>query len=41
LEAYEVALSGQTELILTTDNDFLKQLQHIGTATVEGQPADK
>lgn len=29
LEAYETALSNQTELILTTDNDFLKQLQHL------------
>ncbi len=29
LEAYEKALSGNTELVLTTDNEFLRQLQQI------------
>jgi membrane protease subunit HflC len=36
LEAYEKSLNDQTELILTTNNDFLKQLQnmhHDGAAT--------
>ncbi len=39
LEAYEKALSGQTELILTTDNDFLKQLQHLGEDARQFPPA--
>lgn len=30
LEAYEKSITSDTELILTTDNDFLKQLQNIG-----------
>lgn len=34
LEAYEKSMTGQTEIILTTDNDFLKQLQHIGTPKI-------
>ncbi len=35
LEAYEKSLSGNdTQLILTTDNDFLKQLQQIGVSPV-------
>lgn len=33
LEAYEKAISQQTEIILTTDNDFLKQLQRMGVST--------
>jgi membrane protease subunit HflC len=37
LEAYEKALSNQTQLILTTDNDFLKQLKHLGIS--DGSPA--
>jgi len=37
LEAYEKALSNQTQLILTTDNDFLKQLKHLGKS--DGSPA--
>jgi modulator of FtsH protease HflC len=37
LEAYEKALSNQTQLILTTDNDFLKQLKHLGDS--DGSPA--
>ncbi len=37
LEAYEKALSNQTQLILTTDNDFLKQLKHLGNS--DGSPA--
>ncbi len=32
LEAYEKSLSGKTELVLTTDNDFLRQLKHLGEA---------
>lgn len=32
LEAYEKSINDQTELILTTENDFLKQLQHLGQA---------
>ncbi len=31
LEAYEKSINSETELILTTDNDFLKQFQHIDT----------
>ena len=37
LEAYEKALSSNAQLILTTDNDFLKQLKHLGTS--DGSPA--
>ncbi len=38
LEAYEKSLSdSETQLILTTDNDFLKQLKHLGTS--DGSPA--
>ncbi len=37
LEAYEKSLSNQTQLILTTDNDFLKQLKHLGKS--DGSPA--
>ena len=37
LEAYEKALSSNAQLVLTTDNDFLKQLQHLGES--DGAPA--
>jgi membrane protease subunit HflC len=37
LQAYEKALSNQTQLILTTDNDFLQQLKHLGKG--DGSPA--
>ncbi len=38
LEAYEKSLSGSdTQLILTTDNDFLKQLQKIGVSPAAEQ----
>jgi modulator of FtsH protease HflC len=33
LEAYEKSINNDTELILTTDNEFLRQLQHIQPAT--------
>ncbi|MCA9193441.1 MAG: protease modulator HflC [Planctomycetales bacterium] len=32
LEAYEKAISENTEMILTTDNDFLRQFQHFNNA---------
>lgn len=34
LEAYEKSVNQQTELILTTDNDFLKQLQTMGSPDI-------
>ena len=34
LEAYEKSISRQTEMILTTDNDFLKQLQRMGVPDI-------
>ncbi len=37
LEAYEKSLSNNSQLILTTDNDFLKQLKHLGKS--DGSPA--
>ncbi len=37
LEAYEKSIDPQTELILTTDNDFLKQLQHMQVGTAASQ----
>ncbi|MCC7335155.1 MAG: protease modulator HflC [Pirellulaceae bacterium] len=37
LEAYEKSINEQTELILTTDNDFLKQFQHLQPSQI--QPA--
>lgn len=40
LEAYESAMNNQTELILTTENDFLKQLQKIGKPVEEGDPGE-
>jgi len=33
LEAYEKSINNDTELILTTDNEFLRQLQHIQPAS--------
>lgn len=36
LQAYEKSFTGQTQLVLTTDNDFLKQLQHLGSAHSSG-----
>lgn len=37
LEAYEKSISQNAEMILTTDNDFLKQLQYRGEAVI-GSP---
>lgn len=34
LEAYEISINNETELILTTDNDFLKQFQHMGSVSI-------
>ncbi len=41
LEAYEKSINSQTELILTTDNDFLKQFQHINPANDAGSDGSK
>lgn len=37
LEAYEKSINQQTELILTTDNDFLKQFQRMHTPSLPQQ----
>lgn len=37
LEAYEKSITNQTEIVLTTDNDFLKQFQTIGEANPAGK----
>ncbi len=39
LEAYEKSINEKTELILTTDNDFLQQLQQLGDDGSEKPPA--
>ena len=38
LEAYEKSIDEKTELILTTDNDFLKQFQHMQPSTEAPAP---
>lgn len=38
LEAYEKSIDEKTELILTTDNDFLKQFQHMQPSTEASVP---
>lgn len=40
LEAYEKAISNDTQLILTTDNAFLQQLQTLGSPSVDQIPTN-
>ncbi len=40
LEAYEKSINEQTELILTTDNDFLKQFQHMNSLPSKNEQSD-